>query len=65
MGKQSVSKVLRSLWSMDFALILHIYLWLCWIFVGACGLPLVVAGTAFSLQWLLFLWSLGFRVWTQ
>ena len=46
-----------------------IYLWLCWVFVAARGLPLVVSSrgysslwcTGFSLQWLLFLQSSGSR----
>ena len=67
MGKQGngVSTVLRSRWFMGFPFILHICVWLCWIFLAACGLSLVGAGAAFSLKWLLFLWSLGFRVRTQ
>ena len=48
---------------------LFIYFWLHWVFVAACGLSLVVAGrvyalvwcAGFSLQWLLFLWSMGSR----
>ena len=62
MDKQAVSEVLRCLWFTDLSFILHIYIWLCWVFVAACGLSPVVAGTASSRQWLLFLWSLGFRV---
>ena len=45
------------------------YFWLRWVFVAACGLSLVaVSGgysslrcTGFSLQWLLFFWSMGSR----
>ena len=43
--------------------------WLCWVFVAACGLSLVVASRdysslgcmGFSLRWLLLLWSTGSR----
>ena len=46
-----------------------IYFWLCWVFVAACGLSLVVASggysslrcAGFSLWWLLLLWSTGCR----
>ena len=46
-----------------------IYLWLCWVFVAACGLSLVAASggysssrcAGFSLQWLLLLRSMGSR----
>ena len=34
-----------------------IYLWLCWIFIAARGLSLVVANGGFSLQWFLLLWA--------
>ena len=52
-----------------FFLNLFIYFWLCWIFIAACGLCLVVASggysllrcTGFSLQWLLLLRSTGSR----
>ena len=45
------------------------YFWLCWVFVAARGLSLVVASggysllwcAGFSLQWLLLLWSTGSR----
>ena len=40
--------------------ILLIYFWLCWVFVAACGLSLVVS-MGFSLWWLLLLWSMGSR----
>ena len=46
-----------------------IYFWLCWVFIAACGVSLVaVSGgysllrcMAFSLWWLLLLWSMGSR----
>ena len=46
-----------------------IYFWLCWVFVAARRLSLVVASrgrssfrcVGFSLQWLLWLWSMGSR----
>ena len=46
-----------------------IYFWLRWVFVAACGLSLVAVSrgypllrcAGFSLQWLLLLWSTGFR----
>ena len=49
--------------------ILFIYFWLCWVFVAACGLPLVAASrvysslrcAGFSLRWLLLLQSTGSR----
>ena len=49
--------------------ILFIYFWLCWVFVAAHGLSLVVASGGysslgcggFSLQWLLLLRSTGSR----
>ena len=49
--------------------ILFIYFWLCWVFVAARELSLVVASrgysllrcTGFSLRWLLLLWSTGSR----
>ena len=49
--------------------ILFIYFWPLWVFVAAHGLSLVaasggllfVAVHGFSLQWLLLLWSTGFR----
>ena len=52
-----------------FFLIFKIYFWLCWVFVAARGLSLVVVSgsysslqcTGFSLQWLLLLWSTGSR----
>ena len=48
---------------------LFIYFWLSWVFVAACGLPLVAASrgysslrcAGFSLQWLLLLRSTGSR----
>ena len=48
---------------------LFIYFWLCWVFIAACGLSLVVASrgysslwcAGFSLSWLLLLWSTGSR----
>ena len=48
---------------------LFTYFWLCWVFVAACGLSLVVASggysllwcAGFSLWWLLLLWSAGSR----
>ena len=48
---------------------LFIYFWLCWVFVAARGLSLVVASggysslqcAGFSLRWLLLLWSTGSR----
>ena len=48
---------------------LFIYFWLCWVFVAARGLSLVVASggysslrcVGFSLWWLLLLWSTGSR----
>ena len=49
---------------------LFIYLfWLCWVFVAARGLSLVVVSggysllqcAGFSLRWLLLLWSMGSR----
>ena len=30
---------------------LFIYFWLCWVFVAACGLSLVVASRDYSLLW--------------
>ena len=49
--------------------ILFIYFWLCWVFVAAYGLSLVVASRGysslqcmgFSLRWLFLLWSTGSR----
>ena len=48
---------------------LFFYLWLCWVFIAACGHSLVVRGdysslwyTGFSLSWLLSLQSTGSRV---
>ena len=46
-----------------------IYFWLRWVFIAACGLSVVVVSrgysllwcAAFSLQWLLLLWSTGSR----
>ena len=48
---------------------LFIYFWLCWVFVAAQGLSLVVASrgysslwcVGFSLRWLLLLWRMGSR----
>ena len=48
---------------------LFIYFWLCWVFVAACRLSLVVASrgypslqcVGFSLRWLLLLRSMGSR----
>ena len=48
---------------------LFIYFWLCWVFIAACGLSLVVASrgysslwcVGFSLRWLLLLRSPGSR----
>ena len=58
-------------WSLklDLILIYLFYLWLCWVFVAARGLSLVVASggysslrfTGFSLRWLLLLRSTGSR----
>ena len=53
--------------------IYFIYLWLCWVFIAAHGLSLVVASggysslrcTGFSLQWLLLLRSMGSRAQAQ
>ena len=52
---------------------LFIYLWLCWVFVAACGLSLVAASgghsslrcMGFSLRWLLLLRSTGSRAQAQ
>ena len=48
--------------------ILFIYVWLCWVFVAACGLSLVAASGGYSLfrctgllRWLLLLQSTGSR----
>ena len=46
-----------------------VYFWLCWVFIAAHGLSVVVASkgysslrcVGFSLQWLLLLWSMGSR----
>ena len=48
---------------------LLLFFWLCWVFIAACGLSLVVTSggysslwcAGFSLQWLLLLWSTGSR----
>ena len=53
----------------NFLNLFFIYFWLCWVFVAACGLSLVVASggcsslqcMGFSLQWLLLLRSTGSR----
>ena len=55
--------------SFFFLITYYIYFWLCWVFVAAHGLSLVVLSggrcwlqcTGFSLQWLLLLWSTGYR----
>ena len=54
---------------LSFFLYLFIYFWLCWVFVAARGLSLVVVSggysslwcVAFSLRWLLLLRSTGSR----
>ena len=48
---------------------IYLFIWLCWVFVAACGLSLVAASggysllrcTGFSLRWLLLLRSMGSR----
>ena len=48
-------------------LFIYFYFWLCWVFVGARGFPLVGASRGysslkcmgFSLQWLFLLWNMG------
>ena len=71
-GKKSDGHVLFFFFSFFFfyKFILFIYFWLHWVFVAACGLSLVVVNggysslqcTGFSLQWLLLLQSMGFRL---
>ena len=61
--------LLMNTWALGFVFFILIYFWLCWVFVAARGLSLVVVSgvyswlrcTGFSLWWLLLLQSTGSR----
>ena len=67
-GKDAPEAKLRDIF-FNIYIYLFIYLWLCWVFLAACGLSLVAASggysslrcVGFSLRWLLLFQSTGSR----